>query len=119
MPDRVTDHISLSELQRQRNEWVQRNFGDNDTLMSSYLGASEEMGELAHHLLKRDQGIRGSAEHHTAEIRDAVCDTIIFLIGVATHEGFDIGEALTETWEQVRARDWVNAPMDGQLELEA
>lgn len=101
--------MDLSEMQRERNVWVSRNF-PGDTLMDSFQGMVEEIGEISHHILKRRQGIRGSDEMHTEEIKDGVCDLIIFALGIATHEGFDLGAALDETWDKVKNRDWVKDP---------
>lgn len=97
--------LQLTELQAERNDWVAENFPD-DSLIDSLLGAIEELGEIAHHLLKRKQGIRGSDEYHTEQIRDGVADLVIFGAGIASHEGFDYGVAVQETWNQVKQRDW-------------
>ena len=105
--------MHLSQLQSERRAWVERNFPGTSGLNESILGMTEELGELAHAVLKRHQGIRGSAEEHSAAIEDAVCDLIIFACGVADAEGFDLGQAVHDTWQQVKNRDWVNQPLDG------
>jgi NTP pyrophosphatase (non-canonical NTP hydrolase) len=92
--------MDLATLQSERNVWVAKNF-PGDRIEDSFMGAVEELGELAHHLLKRKQGIRGDALMHTMEIKDAVADCVIFLAGVATHEQFDFGQAVQEAWDQV------------------
>ena len=46
----------------------------------------EELGELAHHQLKLDQGIRGSALFHATESKDAIGDMVIYLLGVFSVE---------------------------------
>lgn len=104
--------MNLSQLQRERDEWVARNFPGNE-LIDSFMGAVEEMGELAHALLKRKQGIRGSHEEHSANIQDSVADVVIFLAGIASHEGFDFGEAVEQAWNEVKARDWKKNRFDG------
>jgi NTP pyrophosphatase (non-canonical NTP hydrolase) len=104
--------MRLSDLQAERNVWAATNFPD-DTLVDSVMGAVEELGELAHHLLKRKQGIRGDAAFHTAEIEDAVADCVIFLAGVATHEQFDFGHAVQKAWDRVKERDWTIHPQEG------
>ena len=116
---RIKDHLLLSvrDLQQQAAGWRDKNF-PGWTGEDQFMGAVEEMGELAHAMLKRKQGIRGDAAQHTADIQDACADVIIFLTGVATAEGFDLATVLTETWEKVHARDWVNAPLDGQLTID-
>jgi NTP pyrophosphatase (non-canonical NTP hydrolase) len=77
------------------------------------MGVVEEVGELAHHILKRKQGIRGTPEYHHVEIRDACADIIIYLTGVATREGFDLGHVVEQVWERVSVRDWVSNPETG------
>jgi NTP pyrophosphatase (non-canonical NTP hydrolase) len=104
--------MDLATLQSERNVWVAKNF-PGDRIEDSFMGAVEELGELAHHLLKRKQGIRGDALMHTMEIKDAVADCVIFLAGVATHEQFDFGQAVQEAWDQVKNRDWVADPQKG------
>lgn len=99
--------MDLNHLQAERNVWVAKNF-PGDTLTDSLMGAVEELGELAHHILKRKQGIRGDVAMHTAEIEDAVADCVIFLAGIATHEHFAFGDAVQKAWDQVKNRDWVN-----------
>lgn len=109
----MTVTCSLSDIQKRRDAWVAYNFpGGKDTLITSTLGAVEELGELAHHILKRKQGIRKA--DHDAEIKDACADIIIYLLGVATHEGFDLGEVVSETWDRVEARDWIKFPGNGK-----
>jgi NTP pyrophosphatase (non-canonical NTP hydrolase) len=74
---------------------------------------AEELGEIAHHLLKREQGIRSEGIDHAAEIRDGCADLIIFMMTLADNEGFILAEALNEAWDQVRRRDWIAFPHDG------
>jgi NTP pyrophosphatase (non-canonical NTP hydrolase) len=77
-------------------------------------GMTEELGEICHHLLKRHQGIRGEGVDHEAEIRDGCADLIIFMMGLADHEEFDLLEAVNEAWDQVKQRDWIKFPHDGR-----
>lgn len=102
----------LSDLQREHKEWAERNFGPTHTLHNSVLGVAEEVGELAHAVLKRDQQIRPS--NYEEDIIDACADIVIFLLGVANHEGFDLESSIIRTWEKVRLRDW-NAERGGEL----
>jgi NTP pyrophosphatase (non-canonical NTP hydrolase) len=73
----------------------------------------EEMGELAHHMLKSRQGIRGEGVDHDAEIRDACADLVIFTLGIASHKGFDLMTAINEAWDVVKKRDWARFPRNG------
>lgn len=104
--------LQLSRLQRERHLWVDKNF-PNDREEDSIFGAVEELGELAHHFLKRRQGIRSDGVDHRAEILDAVADCVIFLAGVCDHEDADFGIIVEETWARVKARDWVGDPSRG------
>lgn len=101
--------IGLNQLQQERNRWVEKNF-PGDQLEDSIMGAVEEMGELAHHYLKRKQGIRGDDAMHVIEMLDAVADCVIFLAGVASHLDTDYGTLVTSTWQKVQQRDWVKDP---------
>ena len=104
--------ITLSQLQKERDEWVKRNFPE-DQIEDSMFGAIEEIGELCHHHLKRKQGIRGQQSMHYSEMLDAVADCVIFLAGVASHLGVDYGELVSQTWADVKKRDWVKDPRGG------
>jgi len=105
---------TLSRIQEEQRAWVLHNFGNREA-WQSLLGVQEEVGELAHAFLKRHQGIRGTYEKHTADIRDAVADIIIFLMDFASAEGIDVREALDETWQKVRQRDWRVNPSDASV----
>lgn len=70
------------------------------------LGVAEEAGELAHAILKMEQGIRGSEAQHVNEAIDAVGDIIIYLSGIASSLGFDLETAVKTAWSEVASRDW-------------
>jgi len=59
-------------------QWADRNFDVHDPA----LGVLEEVGEMAHCLLKRKQGIRGfdQAEHFLKELADGIADTAIYCL---------------------------------------
>ena len=107
---------SLRILQLEHRRWLEHNF-PNQTREQIMLGMTEELGELAHHLLKREQGIRGGEDvDHAAEIRDACADLIIFMCGLADLEDFDLMDACLEAWDSVRRRDWIEFPVNGVTE---
>jgi len=108
---------SLKTIQAEHREWIAHNF-PGETDHQAVFGMVEELGELAHHLLKREQGIRGgdNPEYHDAEIRDACADLVIFMMTVADNEGFDLMDAILEAWDTVKRRDWVKFPVDGVTE---
>lgn len=75
------------------------------------LGMSEEVGELCHWVLKRNQQIReANGKDCKAEIGDAFADTVIFGIQLMTAEGLDAEEIITDTINKVLKRDWKNNP---------
>jgi NTP pyrophosphatase (non-canonical NTP hydrolase) len=102
--------IDLDRIQEQHRIWTDYNFPDAPD-HHSLIGAFEEMGELAHAWLKREQGIRG--HEHDAEARDAIGDIIIYLLHFCTSNGWRMSEIIQETWDQVQKRDWVKFPTSG------
>jgi len=101
---------SLSSMQRDVHEWKKRNFPNSGDL-HQFLGVVEEVGELAHAILKLQQGIRG--DKHVAEARDAVGDIMIFLMNFCSENGWDLREILIDTWDEVKSRDWMKYPERG------
>ena len=96
--------MDLGKLQTQLKPWVQHNFGDRPS-WQPLLGLQEELGELSHAYLKREQRIRTN-EDHEAGIRDAVADLVIFLADFCNAEGIDLAKEVYETWVRVSKRDW-------------
>jgi NTP pyrophosphatase (non-canonical NTP hydrolase) len=88
----------LLTIQQERNEWVAHNFPDlpnrRENMTRSLLGCIEELGELAHADLKQKQGIRGTAEEHEANAKDAVGDALVYLLGVCEYAGFTLQAAV-------------------------
>lgn len=62
--------------------------------------------KLSHALLKQKQNIRGTAEEHEAAAKDAVGDIVVFLAELCNARGWDLELIASETWSQVRRRDW-------------
>ena len=80
----------FKQLQEEHKVWAEKNFGKQD--VEDYcLGMIEEVGELAHAVLKRKQGIR-CTEDHDAMIRDAVGDISIYLVGFCNCENRNLGD---------------------------
>lgn len=88
---------TMRALQIEQAEWAQRNFGDRPATDPA-LGLIEEVGELAHAILKRSQGIRGTAEEHTAAIIDAIGDCAIYLCDYATRRGIVLPDVAWPEW---------------------
>ena len=103
---------SLRILQDQLEEWTAHNFGAPPPF-HAFLGVVEEVGELAHLILKQEQGIR-TGEDHDEKARDAVADIAIFLVNYCVLRGREFEDILFSTWEGVRQRDWKLYPENGR-----
>lgn len=77
------------------------------------MGMSEELGELAHALLKRAQKIRGTHAAHTSAAQDAIGDILVYILAMCEFQGWDASAILSETWSRVARRDWKRFPVDG------
>lgn len=99
----------LDMLQEMFCLWEQKNFGQQ-LPERRVLGAVEEVGELAHCFLKRSQGIRGMDDPAVFDekARDAVGDTVIYLLNLCNAEGWRMSEIIQETAEVVLKRDWIH-----------
>jgi NTP pyrophosphatase (non-canonical NTP hydrolase) len=111
--DRPIARRSLDVVQVEHRYWIEHNF-PGETKHQAFLGMAEELGEISHHLLKREQSIRSEGVDHAAEIRDGCADLIIFMMTLADNEGFLLLEAVNEAWEEVKQRDWIKYPHDGR-----
>ena len=105
----------LSFLQRRLANWQRENFG---MVLPEHLalGATEEVGELCHIMLKHIQSIRGfdNQKKFQVELGDALADATIYLMQLATYNGLDFGELLHWTAEEVMERDWKKNPESGE-----
>ena len=97
--------MDLSRIQKEQEEWSNRNF-DNKKPYQPILGATEEVGELAHAYLKMEQGIRGTRAEHEAAMKDAIGDCAIFLMDLCNQMGWSYEEIIETTWNHVKKRDW-------------
>lgn len=106
----------MEKTQREIHAWSTRNFGERveiDYNISSFLGMVEELGEIAHAVLKLSEGIRGTREENLAAIEDGVGDLLIFTLDFCARNGLDAEELLRRTWDQVKQRDWRKSAVDG------
>ena len=103
----------IEAWQDEHRMWLRHNFPDQDPY-EPLLGLMEEVGELAHAHLKHKQGIRGLAglEAQAAKI-DAVGDIFVYLMSYCNANDIDLETAITDTWAQVRERDWQADPTKG------
>lgn len=97
--------FTLRKLQDEIRPWQQHNFPDSPS-WQSYIGISEETGELGHAFLKSAQDIRGTAEEHRAAMVDAVADIIVYIADFCNKENIDLQQAVETTWAQVKTRRW-------------
>ncbi len=104
--------MNLKQLQHEVHAWTLENFEPLDSVYS-LLGVVEEVGELAHSVLKSKQGIRGTLIEHRFKQKDAIGDIVIFLLDYCNKRGFDLEEILEETWNEVKQRDWKKFKYDG------
>ncbi len=78
-----------------------------------FIGMVEEMGELAHALLKKQQGIRID-EDHDAAAKDAYADLRIYGFDFCNRMDWDDEVVVVEVWDGVvKKRDWIADPEAG------
>jgi NTP pyrophosphatase (non-canonical NTP hydrolase) len=104
----------LRFLQQESQKWRQHSFPpEHRTAVLQALGICEESGELAHAVLKREQGIRGDDEQHSRDERDAVGDIVVYLAGFCSSRGYDLEACVKSAWRGVAQRDWTKNKIDG------
>ena len=121
--------VKLSDMQKEVYRWSTKNFGRPQIRfhVNSFLGVVEEVGELAHCILKASQGIRGSFSEHVDKAADAIGDIIVYLLDFT--EGnkaifkVDVDYILARVWARVKHRDWTidsskGGEADGERVLE-
>lgn len=98
--------FDIQELEYKIIKWNKKNFGGHySTGYRNLLGVMEEVGELAHAHLKKEQNIR-MEENHDEKKKDAIGDIVIFLINYADSQGLTLSECIHYSWEQIKNRDW-------------
>lgn len=106
--------IDLNKIQAEMVEWQKYNFPGRGVHIP-LLGAVEELGELAHAHIKKEQNIRLN-EDHDSNKKDAIADIFIYLFDYSNDHNFNLEEIITETWNQVKSRDWIKFPKNGRTE---
>jgi NTP pyrophosphatase (non-canonical NTP hydrolase) len=104
--------LDFNQLQTEQKEWQNKNF-PNSGIHQCFYGVVEELGELAHALLKMDQGIRGTQEEHMSAVKDAISDIVIYLAGLCNQREIDFQKVVEKTWNEVKQRDWIKYPFNG------
>lgn len=117
----TTKIVKLKTVQNEIIQWSERNFGDepNEAIplrISSFLGMVEELGEIAHAVLKWTQGIRGTQEEHKLAVEDGVADLLVFTLDFCARNGMDAEELLEAVWAKIKQRDWVKNNQTGDVD---
>lgn len=112
MPSYDDKILDFDWLQLEVGEWSRKNF-PNNRQDNPFYGVVEEVGELAHALLKQDQGIRGTFEEHTNDAKDAVGDILVYLADFCERRNWSMQEIVEEVWGKVKQRDWTKNQKDG------
>src|SRR5689334_18572758 len=102
----------IKQTQDEIVEWSHRNFGlvPNEQIpfrVSSFLGMVEELGELAHAMLKCGQGIRGTEEEHKEAVKDSIADLLIFTLDFCGRNGMDAQQLLEDVCDRQETADVV------------
>ena len=75
------------------------------------LGLCEEAGEIAHHVLKATQGIRGGVTGINKEqLGDGVADVLVFGQQLLSQNDINAEEVIDKTINEVLERDWKKNP---------
>lgn len=97
----------LTWLQNQHAAWERVNFPTSEKeVFHSLAGMTEELGELAHAILKDAQSIRGDHEKHMLDGQDAVGDLFIYCAGLCNKMGWNMQQCIYKAWREVGSRDW-------------
>ncbi len=108
--------LAIINIQEEVKEWIKHNF-PNSQAEDPLIGMMEELGELSHAFLKAKQCIRSGADPHAQDLpnkaRDAIGDLMIFTIHFCILQGWNLQTILSDTWSQVKKRDWKAHPKTG------
>lgn len=103
---------SSAQLQEEQRSWSLENFGTHP-YWHVFLGMVEEIGELAHALLKQEQGIRKGEDLKAKEI-DSVGDLMVYLADFCSCRGINLEQTIKQVWFEVKKRNWKKNPIDGK-----
>ena len=102
--------IEMREMQKEMFAWLEREFPMSLTLEAQTLGVAEETGEVCQLVLKKAQKIRKAGLMDESSwklaIADGVGDVIIYLMNLCSIAEIDIEEAVENTVDKVKERDW-------------
>jgi len=69
-------------------------------------GIATSIGKIAHHYLKREQGIRGDVKFHTEQIEVRVSQLVGFLQEFSRQGSFNFEDTVQMVWRSVSKRNW-------------
>lgn len=101
----------LDIIQAEHKKWTDKNF-PGAPAWQSFVGMTEELGELAHAFLKNEQGIRLN-EDHEMKMKDAIGDIIIYSLHFCSLHNWQLSDIIRDTWQEVRERDWQKNKKNG------
>jgi len=89
---------TIRELQTEVTAWSRENFGpDNTRTLHTAIGILEECGEFVHAVIKGEHGKRGGTPEYWANKRkDAIADSLVFLLDHCSCRGWDLVDLLNE-----------------------
>ena len=109
--------------QKELSEWQKKNFTKGETGICDtcpfrmLAGMTEELGELAHAVLKYKQGIRGMTEEKMKkEAGDAFGDVNVYGCQLLTQLGLNAEEEVAKATDEVLKRDWKKDKTTGGTE---
>ena len=122
--------IDLKQIELK--EWQERNFPrsryeamtkdqliDMILAMQFTLGMAEEVGEVAHHILKGVQAIRGGINgFNINQIADGVVDSGVFGQQLLSHFGVDSEKETSKVIDEVLKRNWIENPAGDNKEIQ-
>lgn len=85
---------TLQQIQFELKQWTIMNFG-NQPRIHPIFGMMEEIGELSHAHLKQQQNIRN--KDYLAAKKDAVADTVIYMLNYYNIFNIDIPTTITDS----------------------
>lgn len=107
--------MKIQNLQKNVGIWARHNFPDGEK-NDPFIGIVEEVGELAHTILKSRQKIRQLDDDIQLKIEDALGDIMIFMCDYAERNNIDLEYAILTAWKEVQKRDWIKFPKNGRSE---
>jgi len=113
--------MAVDLRQDELRAWAEKNFGEDKLLDSdgNCIAMMEELGELAHILTKRRQGIRNIDGDKARDlIGDAFADIVIYGIQLMECEELDAEMIIGRVIAEVLERDWKKDPVKGVVATE-